>query len=216
MPENNKSTNERRDKFLIHMYDQMFNDINRHITIVWQPIAVIFSSFALFAAGVTDKIPIDFAITFIVLLIGWFISILYDSSYWYNRNLVIIANIERQFLRVSDKHDIHYYFTKHRSSQTMLTHLRINWCLGSAIGILVLLYHLIYEIILRPCTSQFRLESICPYVTAGIVLIFVLYWRRHRRISYEKFLKNSPGIEVDSTGIEFGVGHPTDEENKHN
>jgi hypothetical protein len=34
-----------------------------------------------------------------------------SRSYWYNRNLVIIANIERQFL---GRKEIHYYFGKHR------------------------------------------------------------------------------------------------------
>jgi hypothetical protein len=49
----------------------------------------------------------------------------YDASYWYDRNLGIIANIERQFLTKNNLNDIQYYFAEHRPTSKMLTHLRI-------------------------------------------------------------------------------------------
>ena len=51
---------------------------------------------------------------------------LIDSSYWYNRNLVIIANIERQFLELKDLKEIHYYFGAHRPKNKMITHLKVQ------------------------------------------------------------------------------------------
>ena len=37
-----------RKEFLLHMYDQMFNDINRHIMVIWQSVGVLVAAFATF------------------------------------------------------------------------------------------------------------------------------------------------------------------------
>ena len=216
--ENNNADSERRE-LLLHMYDQMFNDINRHINIIWQPITVLVGSAALLAAGTKEIISIDIAEALILLLVGWLLALLYDSSYWYNRNLVIIANIERQFLKQSDLHDIHYYFGRHRAKQSMLTHIRIQLYLGFGVGALVLLHHVLSEILkMCPCVSSppipFRWEVILPYVAAVGAFVYARHVRSRRIASYEEFLKNSPGIEIDTTGIDYGTGHPIDDEPK--
>src|SRR3546814_2866580 len=43
-------------------------------------------------------ISLDVAASLIILLCAWLYAHMLDAAYWYNRNLVIIANIERQFL----------------------------------------------------------------------------------------------------------------------
>src|SRR5919206_2459258 len=91
-----------RREFLLKMYDQMFNDINRHILTVWQSVGVLIGAFAIFALAEKGVLSTDIATTMIVLLSAWLLAHLHDSSYWYNRNLVIIGNIERQFLRQED------------------------------------------------------------------------------------------------------------------
>src|ERR1700733_12699076 len=91
-----------RSDFLIAMYNQMMNDINRHIIVVWQAVGVLFGAFAVLALVEKQIITMDVAASLIIILCIWVIAHVYDSSYWYNRNLVIIANIERQFLRHED------------------------------------------------------------------------------------------------------------------
>src|ERR1700674_4150254 len=105
-----------RQQLLLKMYDQMFNDINRHILVIWQSIGVIIGSFAIFSLVDKNIVSFDVAVLMVVVLCGWMLAQLYDASYWYNRNLVIIANIERQFLNESDLQDIHSYFGEHRSN----------------------------------------------------------------------------------------------------
>jgi hypothetical protein len=65
---------------------------------------------------------------------AWLFANLYDASYWYNRNLVIIANIERQFPGHDNLKEIHYYFGKHRKKSAMITHLKIQYALGLGIA----------------------------------------------------------------------------------
>lgn len=217
----NQSTDSKRQDFLFRMYDQMFNDINRHIHIIWQPITVLVGSSGLLAFGVKEIIPIDIAVTLIVILVGWLIANIYDSTYWYNRNLVIIANIERQFLRQSDLREIHYYFGEHRNKSSMLTHMRIQWLLGILIGAIILVYHVFTELLdiwpyFNDPPADFRLELILPYAAAIIVFIGLWVLRRNRIKSYANFIRNSPGIEIDVSAIEYGVGHPIEKKDKQN
>jgi hypothetical protein len=213
--ENNENENH-RSEFLIHMYDQMFNDINRHMNVIWQPITVLIGSFALLAASMRDILQIDIAISLIMLLDGWLIANLYDSSYWYNRNLVIIANIERQFLKKSDLQEIQYYFGAHRSKHAMIRYIRIQWILGVFIGITVLLFHL-FSVVFKSfpnwnnIKSDFHLSMILPYIVGIAITVFVFYFKRNREKSYSEFVKNSPGIQVDTSGIIYGIGHPIEQ-----
>ena len=105
---------ERRDEFLLAMYNQLLNDINRHIMVVWQSVGVLVGAFAILALVEKNLISLDLAVAIVVLLCGWLCAHLIDAGYWYNRNLVMIANIERQFLLESDLRDIQSYFGAHR------------------------------------------------------------------------------------------------------
>lgn len=204
-------TDDRKD-FLVKMYDQMFNDIDRHHKIVWQTISVLVGAFAVLALVEKKVISIDMATGLIVLLSAWVLTHVYDSNYWYNRNLVIIANIERQFLKPSDLHDIQYYFGKHRDKNSIQTSLKIQRYFCWTIIVLFLIYHFSTSIVpgfkLEFKMENIRLEKLIPYV-AIVIGYFFVEWIKNKRIKdYEEFLKNSPGIKIDTTGIDYGDGHP--------
>jgi hypothetical protein len=128
------------------------------------------------------------------------------------RNLVIIANIERQFLTKNDLRDIHYYFGKHRSKSSMLTHLKIQFALGASIGALFLLFHFITRVApgFGSPWSNFEAQRSLPYVVLVASIWFLMRLRSNRRAAYDEFLSNSPGIDVETEGIVYGTGHPTD------
>lgn len=183
-----------------------------HILVVWQSVGVLIGAFAIFALVERQIISIDLASALVVLISAWLLANLYDSSYWYNRNLVIIANIERQFLKAEDLRNIHYYFGKHRKIASMLTHLRIQYFLGIGIGTLVLLYHFFTRVLpgFGAPLSHLEPQRSLPYlVLLGSVVLLVIL-RNNRMGAYKEFLKNSPGIEIDTKGIDYGVGHPSD------
>jgi hypothetical protein len=75
-----------RSDFLIAMYNQLMNDINRHIVVVWQSVGVLFGAFAVFALVEKQIISLDVATSLIVLLCAWVVAHVHDASYWYNRN----------------------------------------------------------------------------------------------------------------------------------
>jgi hypothetical protein len=69
-----------RKEFLLKVYDQMFNDIDTHILVVWQSVGVVVGAFAVFALVEKNIIPIDYACSLMVMLSAWLIAHLYDAS----------------------------------------------------------------------------------------------------------------------------------------
>jgi hypothetical protein len=200
----------RRADFLQKMYAQMFDDIKVQLQIVWQAVAVVAGTFGLFALVEKGVIPLDVAVSVIVLIASWLIAHVIEASYWYNRNLVIIANIERQFLRRQDLHDIHYYFGKHRQVGTMIYHLWIQFLFGACIAGVVLFYHFSARVIpgFGASLSGFELSRCIPYIVTMLAIGVLLRHKWYKDSEYKEFLKNSPGITIDTQGIEYGTGHP--------
>ncbi len=205
---------DRRDEFLIKMYEQMFNDIDRHHKIVWQVIGVLIGSFAFIALAEKNIIPIDIAVSIIILLALWVMAHVYDSNYWYNRNLVIISNIERQFLKKEDLKEIQYYFGEHRDKNALQTSLKLQLYVSWAIVIIFLLYHFFTVIYpgfdIKWANAELDFLKILPYSVTIVFYYRLVKWIQDKRSKdYLEFLENSPGIEIDTTGINYGGGHPT-------
>jgi hypothetical protein len=198
-----------RQELLLKMYDQMFNDINRHIMVVWQSVGVLIGAFAIFALVEKNVISLDIATSIILLLCFWLMCHLLDAGYWYNRNLIIIANIERQFLEENDLKNIHYYFGKHRPTNMMIEHLRIQFYLGIGLAAIVLIYHFIERVYPGICLQLSNFDPIraIPYLLLVIATVYVFYLKNKLNDKYKEFLSNSPGIDISSNSIHYGVGH---------
>lgn len=205
-------SNNKRDDLLIKMYETLNNEISRHITIVWQSISVVIGAFTLLSLAEKNLLNVDLAMGIIILLIVWLFDHLIDSGYWYNRNLVIIANIERQFLKVTDLNDIHFYFGSHRADNKMLTHLKIQRNLGVVLGILIIGYHF-YTRIVPGFSVELKVENIdwirvIPYVISIYGVWYILKQYRKANEKYAEFVVNSPGISIDSSSVKPSIGHP--------
>lgn len=197
-----------RDEFLVEVYRQMMNDINRHIMVVWQSVGVLVGAFAIFALVEKQVVSADIACSIVVLLCGWLWAHLVDAGYWYNRNLAIISNIERQFLVQDDLKNIHYYFGSHRKNNKMITHLRIQLALGLGLALLVLIYHFTSRVLpgMMP-GAIFDPQRAFPYVVGAAVAIYCLRLSRSRNDDYREFIYNSPGVPVSTDGVRYGAGH---------
>jgi len=202
-----------RKEFLTKVYDQMFNDIDRHHKIVWETMGLLIGAFAVLALSEKDIISIDIATGIIVLLAAWVLTHVYDSNYWYNRNLFIIANIERQFLTKDDLKNIHYYFGKHRKKNAIQTSLKIQIYFCFIVIMLFMFYHFSKSVFpgLKSELTWYnlRIEKLAPYLCVIAGLFIVRWIKIKREIDYGEFLQNSPGIGIDTTDIVYGQGHPT-------
>jgi hypothetical protein len=187
-----------RMQFLLEMYRQMWGNVNRHIVVIWQSISVLLGTFAVFALVEKRIVSLDFASSLMVLIAAWLLAHVVDANYWYNRNLAIIVNIERQFLNASDLRLIHPYFGRHRGT-TILDHLGIQAALGGGVYILIILYHFsdrIWPGIGSPW-SNFEFLRTLPYFVSLVTAILLIKHKGKHERSYKELLQQSPGASIE-------------------
>lgn len=94
---------ESEEKFLIHVYDQMFTTINRIHNNIWEMVVAVGGGIGILKLYSECKYSgiFDFAILGYIITLSWILTRLVDFNYWCNRNLYIIHKIENYFLRLS-------------------------------------------------------------------------------------------------------------------
>jgi hypothetical protein len=191
---------DRRDEFLKQMYSEMWNNINRHLTVTWQAVGVLAGGFAVFF-GLAERqaISIDMAAALMLLIAAWQLCHVYDANTWFNRNLGIISNIERQFLTKRDEKEIEFYFTEpHRKPGNLVGHLRVQRAFGLGVIALVLGIHFASRVLpgIHSPFSNFEPLRAAPYVTAAICAWWVMTERAQQIGRQKEFVKRSPGAPV--------------------
>ncbi len=186
-----------RGVFLLEMYKKAWDNINRHILTAWHSIGVLASAVAALLLTEKSILPLDYAATLVVITAGWQVAHALDSNFWFNRNLLIIGNIEREFLDSGDLRKVHYYFERHRGPG-LLDHLWIQIGLGIGAGILVLIRHFLERV--RPSFSQpfQNLDAIraLPYLALIIGLPLLIRIYRKQRRAYNTLKERSPGRPI--------------------
>lgn len=200
---------DKRDHFLIHMYQQMFADIDQHVGVVWQSIGTVAASIGLLALAEKNILPIDVSVSLIVLLSGWLVANVFEASYWYNRNLVIIANIERQFLAGGDDKLIHYYFKGHRKNNVMIGQLALQKYLAISVALIMTAYHFSERVFpgFKAGWDSFELTRSLPYLVLIVVCLYLRFQSVKKLRSYEDFIERSPGAKVGAGDISESIGH---------
>lgn len=194
---------EERAQLLLAMYKATWDNINRHILVVWQSVAALFTALAASYLSAATFISPDFVASLVIVTAGWAVAIALDASGWYNRNLHIIANIERQFLRPEDGRDIHFYFTKPPRRSKPIDFLQIQIVLGGTIACFALLQHFIKRVSpgLFNSWTLFDPLATLPYI------VFVAVGIMLRRLS-KKVIRNYEDLQQLSPGRAIGHGNP--------
>jgi hypothetical protein len=198
---------ERRSDFLIAMYEQLMGDINRHIVVVWQMVGVLGAAIAGLVIAEKQGVPTSYAVILAMVVIAWVLEHLHDSNFWYNRNLVMITNIERVFLTPNDVDLIHPYFAAHRKPGSFLTHLQVQRRYALAIAILTMLYFLAKSIL-----PTWDPQGPADFGKLGAIAAFIFVLGRDRFLQnlydkkYGEYLSISPGIAVPKK-VDYGATH---------
>ena len=199
-----------RQTILVEMYKQMFADIDQHVSVVWQSIGAVAASIGLLALAEKNILPFEVGISLIVLLIIWMIANVLEAGYWYNRNLVIIANIERQFLETGDDENIHFYWVKHRNQNKIIWQLKLQVFLGLSVLALVIFFFFMQTtfVALSAESTNFDIMNSMPYFLSVSGILFLCDRRVKRIDDYNDFLKRSPGKDVDDLSL-IHISEPT-------
>jgi hypothetical protein len=182
------------------MYRQTSSHLNRHILLSWQSIGVVGGALVVFVLG--DKLDLradarlDFAIAVVVLLCAWSLAHVYDANNWFERNLHIITNIERQFLLPSDLRDVHFYFEHHRrerSESWLIQHLKIQRSMTIGLWAMLIVFHAYVRFVIAPKVEWI---AFTPYAVTAICIALCYRFAKDRRRDYEHLLKRSPGARI--------------------
>lgn len=188
---------DKRPDFLIKMYEVYNNEIDRHFGFAWQAVSVFAASIVtiLTSTETIAGIPSYAALSLYIVLVTWGIETIIDSYFWYNRNLVVIANIERQFLQDKDAKEIHYYFQSHRKSNKPITFFNNLLLFLIATPLLVIAF---YFWIPATAGRYYFYHDISTYIPLVILVIAILQIRastQKRNAHYREFMTQSPGID---------------------
>lgn len=198
-----------RKELIINLYNQLWNSINVRTTAIWKSVGLFTGAFAVLALTGNDIISLDIASSLIIMICGWYLANIIDASFWYNRNLVIIANIEKEFFQKDDLKKIHPYFGSHRPKNRMIYHFKVQFSLGVGIALIFLILHLVKEVIpnINFNVYKVRLLGYLPYLIAVCVSLYLIRFKKRTDKNFEKFKKDSPGINIDSSSIEYDEQH---------
>jgi len=95
------STLDKRDEFLLHMYDAFWNNVSRAENSAWTMVAVYGALIA--GVGLARSVITSTGAAFVLIVFGYVGSCLSASAnLWFRRNLTLIGRIETNFLRESD------------------------------------------------------------------------------------------------------------------
>jgi hypothetical protein len=135
-----------RYDFLIAMYKALWDNINRHITVLWQAAGVLATAFgaALLlkrdSASNSNDPTTDVAAAVVVAASCWLVAHAWDASIWINRNLQIIGNVEAHFLTRDETSYVHPYIGFRRANKPLM-HTIIQAALGVVIGLAAYAMH---------------------------------------------------------------------------
>lgn len=187
-----KTDKQARNDFLLNMYNQAFNNINRHIVIVWQTISILAASFVSILLSEKYDISIWISSILLIVYIVWMISHIIDAEHWFKRNLHIITNIEKNFLKKDDLELIHPYINNDVKHETMIESFRIQIFFACTIWIFILLY-LFYK---ASITSSMGLFF--SYFCISVILSLILNaYHENNANKIKTLVKNSPGKSLD-------------------
>ncbi|CAE6858359.1 hypothetical protein [Paraburkholderia domus] len=186
----------RRDVFLLEMYKQCSGHLNRHVTAMWQCIAVVVAFGATLRMD-ADGPSFDYAIAVALLLCTWLAASNLDASAWFNRNIAIITNIERLFLESSDASLVHPFFLPPHRANKVIAHFKIQIWFAGSVGFILLALHFFQRV-----SAGFALPFRCfdpsralPYGIGFFSLIALVTLKRYQNRQQEKINLKSPGLQ---------------------
>ena len=193
--------NHDREEFLVEVYRQCSAHLDRHVLIPWQSVGVIGAALAVFlleGGPGSSREELDYVLSVAVLLCAWSAANLFDANNWFDRNLHIIANIERQFLVASDAKEVHPFFQEHRFQRDgykvrLLRHFRIHLAMTVGIWALVLLFHFSHR---HPAVADLCTARALPYLMTIAGVLFVFWIRAKTASDTASLFKSAPGKKI--------------------
>lgn len=193
---------QQRHEFILRYYGMAIADLDRHLKIGWQSIAIIGAAVASLSLGEGDNLPLPVAVTIAIILCFWGMANVLDANYWAVRAIAFLANVEANYLTEEDRSAFNPYLGKHPPVKLMDS-LKIQNRSILLFGFLSLAYY-VYKIsedggIFSGIEKfseynfvEFLMWEFPIYMTV-FVLALILHMRQKRVQDYRNFVIGSPG-----------------------
>jgi hypothetical protein len=193
---------QQRHEFILAYYDMATKDLDRHLKIGWQSIAVIGGAIGSLVLGEEGKLPIPFAVTLAILVSSWGLANILDANYWAIRAIGFLSNVEAVYFSDEDRRAFNPYLGHHPPLKLMNS-LKHQF---NAVFFFVILSFLYYIFKIAENTGlrqglgkfldysfvEFLAWELPLYAACGLAVLQVRFWRRRVR-DYREFVTGSPG-----------------------
>ena len=177
------STEENRIKFLLQMHETYWNNISRAEDACWKMIA----AYTALIAGLSFSIPVIEYFGFLAVFIPFSflsIAISLNANLWFVRNIGLISNLEKEFLKDED----YDYLIPKRWAEKLPFINDEPWCVFTFVYFLVCLLVTGFMFQKLNCTEQVIIGSLF-----SVCLLVTICYGKRMKYRYERFKKNAPG-----------------------
>jgi hypothetical protein len=177
------SKNEERTKFLLQMHSLYWNNISRAEEASWKMMA----AYTALIAGLSVAVPTIGYIGFLAVFIPFSfmsISISLNANLWFLRNIGLISNLEKEFLK---DEDYDYLIPKRWREKLPFVNSEPWW-------IFIIVYFSVCLVVTLLMLSKINyMEQVITISLFIICFILTLLYGVKMRNRYEKFKKDAPG-----------------------
>ncbi|HLJ84255.1 MAG TPA: hypothetical protein VKT51_08815 [Candidatus Eremiobacteraceae bacterium] len=186
-----------RSEFLLKVYDTYNAEIGRHFGLAWQAVSIFAASLLAVATSAihSDVLPTWIVASLYIVLVTWAIQVVLDASFWYNRNLVVIANIERQFLSDDDDRNIQWYFKTHRPTNKPITFMRSLLLFLLVTALIVVTFYFVFPALAGQSCFYNMARNYVPALVLVLAIAVLRGFSQEKNREYTDFLTHAPGVD---------------------
>lgn len=181
-------TLEKREEFLLKMYETCWNNVTRAEDAIWKIIAAYTALFA----GLSIAKPVIGSLGFILLIIVFSIAgmcVSMNANLWFTRNMGLISNIEKEFLKKEDWDTL--LPKKWAKKKASFSSKEIWWIIFSIFPVVILAT----TYVIYPDVKQ---NIICIVIAELVGFVIVIWYIFKTKKTYNGFIKEAPGKLIDS------------------
>lgn len=104
-----KEIREQRHDFIKEYYKMATADLDRHLKVSWQTIAVVAGGVVSISLAQEGKLPIPFAVSAALGVALWGLWNIIDGNYWSIRAIAFLANVESIYFAEEDRRNFNPY-----------------------------------------------------------------------------------------------------------
>lgn len=193
-----------RHDFVLHYYDMAVRDLERHLGIGWQTLAVVAGAIVSLSLGEKGELPDPVAVSTAVAVCLWGMLNIIDSNFWAARAIGFLANVEAAYLTAEDRRMLNPYVGKHPPFKLMNSLLYQFYVAIAFLCVSIVYYfHKIFRsagyslsgvLSLKRSNSSWEiLFWYVPLLVAIVGVNLVIAAHRRRTEDYLYFVEESPG-----------------------